>query len=147
MFEIIGINGKIENLGLLIVDLSIELSETSVYHIGVLAGLNHGTITNCYASGNLTYIAQSDIYMGGLVGKNCGTISNSYSIVNASEITSTSAYVGGLVGYNEGNIEGSIAYGNVLASGSTIAYSYASGLVGYTRVLMLLKNVTEVVYR
>ncbi|MDZ4263455.1 MAG: GLUG motif-containing protein, partial [Pseudomonadota bacterium] len=89
---------------------------------GGLVGTFKGTISNAYASGNVS----GDSAVGGLVGFSSGAISNSYS--NASNITGTSA-VGGLVGNNDtaGSITGSqvTGTGTVTASGD-----YSGGLVG-----------------
>ena len=94
--------------------------------VGVLVGYNYGTISNAYATGNVSSSAGGDAYVGGLVGvNNTGTITNSYATGNVSG-SSGSSYIGGLLGYNYGTISNSYATGS--ASGST---NYVGGLVGY----------------
>jgi len=59
---------------------------------GGLAGVNSGTITNSYATGNVT---SGGALVGGLVGQNTGTISNAYATGN---VIDAGGYSGGLVG-------------------------------------------------
>jgi uncharacterized protein (TIGR02145 family) len=104
--------------------------------VGGLVGGSGGTITNCYATGNVEGGS-------GLVGRNNGTITNSYAtgnikggsgLVGSNEGgTITNCYAtgnvnggGGLVGSNEG---GTIT--NSYAKGNVISYDDAGGLVGY----------------
>ncbi|MCP4713216.1 MAG: right-handed parallel beta-helix repeat-containing protein, partial [Planctomycetes bacterium] len=67
--------------------------------LGGLCGFNDdGTITNCYARGN---ISGSGEYVGGLAGRNgSGGFTNSYS---TGDVSGTN-HVGGLVGHNDGSI-------------------------------------------
>lgn len=128
--------------------------------IGGLVGYNKGTITNSYASGNVTgkSISVSDEFgtyldksmaVGGLVGNNYyGTIINSYA---TGSVSGTGAYTGGLTGQNYyGTIKNSYASGsvtgivdvgglvghnwgairNAYASGSVIGANNVGGLVG-----------------
>jgi hypothetical protein len=104
---------------------------------GGLVGMQRGqSITNCYATGNVT---ASDNYIGGLVGflGQDIIISNSYATGNVSGFNS----VGGLVGLGAGTILNSFATGNVtgtsdvgglvgwLASSGELSNSYSIGLV------------------
>ncbi len=92
---------------------------------GGLVGKNEGTITNCYATGNV-----SGSISGGLVGKNEGTITDCYTTGNV-EVRRVNSYDnsiyagGGLVGYNSGVITNCYATGNVKDRGDV------GGLVGY----------------
>ncbi len=89
------------------------------YNIGGLVGylVNGGTITQSYATGNVTGTGSSDGYVGGLVGGNGyaasdgGTISRSYA---TGTVTGARGPVGGLVGHNEGTITDSYATGRVI---------------------------------
>jgi hypothetical protein len=86
--------------------------------VGVLAGVNLGTIKTCSATGNAT--AGGD-YAGGLVGYNAGTITN----CSATGSATARGCAGGLTG---GNSDGTIT--NCYATGSATADFYAGGLVG-----------------
>ena len=131
---------KIINVGLLNVKVKGD------YFVGSLVGRNwYGTITNSYATGDVT---GSRYDIGGLVGQNWyGPITNSYAIGNVTggyyvgslvgrnwygDITNSYAagavtgdfYAGGLVGGNEGKIT------NSYATSSVTGRSYVGGLVG-----------------
>jgi hypothetical protein len=93
------------------------LDVASVWGVGVLAGYNGGTMSNCYATGNIT----GDSGVGGLVGYNEGTVSNCYAMGN---ITGDSG-VGGLVGYNDKGI-----VSNCYSTGTVRGEGYVGGLVG-----------------
>jgi uncharacterized protein (TIGR02145 family) len=96
----------------------------SYYYVGGLAGSNvGGTITNCYATGNVWNSGGENT--GGLVGSNRvydkkGIIENSYAMGN---VSSSGEYSGGLAGSNSATITNSYAMGSV--AGST-----SGGLVG-----------------
>jgi len=112
----ITLNGAIiKNVGL--VNVSIHGNGGAV---GGLAGVNGGTISNSYASGNVSGV----YYVGGLAGDNlAGTITNCYAI---STVTGNSDAIGGLVGmnYNGGTIT------NSYSTGSVTGGSYVGGLLG-----------------
>ena len=86
---------------------------------GGLVGMNHGTITSSYATGQVSGGGP----IGGLAGSNYGTIVESYA---TGEVAGTSE-VGGLVGDNGGRIAASYAIGNVAGTGKV------GGLVGMNR--------------
>lgn len=95
----------------------------SGFDIGGLVGelLNAGTISQSFATGNVTATAGASAIAGGLVGTNGyspgtgGAISQSYSTGN---VTSYSGEAGGLVGYNGGAISDAYATGAVNGLGS-----------------------------
>jgi filamentous hemagglutinin family protein len=108
--------------------------------VGGLVGANYGDIANqSYATGSVIGNAQ----VGGLVGHNLGTISQSYATGNLSGFgVGGSDWVGGFVGFNDtnGSIESSYATGAVNGSGNgfgglvgenwgSIANSWATGPV------------------
>ena len=70
--------------------------------IGSICGhLFGGTISYCYASGNITVnvpFGSSSLTAGGLVGRSEGNIDNSYSLVNIGGTATGTKYIGGLVG-------------------------------------------------
>jgi hypothetical protein len=97
-------------------------------------GENSGTITNCYATGEVT----GNDRTGGLVGQNDGTITNCYATGSVSGGSCT----GGLVGYNSTGcaIENCYATGSVSGNNNdtgglvgcnvgSITNSYATGSV------------------
>ncbi|HUV41274.1 MAG TPA: GLUG motif-containing protein, partial [Sedimentisphaerales bacterium] len=94
-------------------------------YTGGLVGNNLGTITDCYAAGNVT----GDHTTGGLVASNSGTISNCYATGSVTKYGTgfeDAFATGGLVGYNAGAI--SDCYATVNVVGKTVK---TGGLVGY----------------
>ena len=99
-------DGVIRNIGLVDVDVSGKSG-------GGLAGFNLGTISDSYASGN---VSGSVVTAGGLVGTNGRRLGS----VNVPTISRSSAsanvsgrHVGGLVGSNHGSVNQSYATGTV----------------------------------
>ncbi len=126
--------GTIRNLG--VEDYTLSILDRSTYVCGGgLVGNSSGTITDCYATGDVTVSSSyDDAYGGGLVGYNdSGTITNCYATGNVTVTTSGSysyAYGGGLVGDNyDGTITGCYATGDVTV-GSSSSRAYGGGLVG-----------------
>jgi len=139
LFSIVGEGGRVEGLGVLNADV------TSTAYVGILAGVNRGTVSYSYSTGSLT----GEYYSGGLVGQNDGTVSNSYSTCNV--ISDSGA--GGLMGANTGTVSNTYATGNVTgesgaggliannsgtvsssySAGSVSANEYVGGLVGYSQ--------------
>lgn len=122
LFGVAGTGSIVRNVGL--VGGSVRGSS----QVGGIVGVNHGgSVSNSYATGNVSGTSLTTGYVGGLVGYNYGTVSNSYATGNVSG----SAYVGGLVGLNGGTpgatVSNSYATGNVSMSGSG---SGGGGLVG-----------------
>ena len=122
----------IRNVGL--VDVNVKTS--NIASGSALVGSNYGTITACYATGQV-----QGGYMGGLVTSNYGTITGSYAAVRVIGQNST-GYAGGLVGYNNGSsaritasyatgwVSGGIAPSGLVGTNSgTITGSYATGPV------------------
>jgi hypothetical protein len=128
LFRLIASGGQVKKLGVTNVNISGNLC------VGGLAGVNNGTIENCFASGTVT----GSNYVGGLVGSNSitGVIRGSYSRVNVVG----SECVGSLTGenYNGGSIQNSYATGSVTGSGAvggltgsnylgSVSHSYSTG--------------------
>jgi len=124
---------EIKNVGLINVYVS------GFYYVGGLIGsqLSEGTITNSYATGNVSGIS----FVGGLIGDIRGTITNSYFEGNITGIET----VGGLIGYismgtfinnsyAKANIVGGFFSGGLIgfAEGTTITNSYFEGNVSGT---------------
>jgi filamentous hemagglutinin family protein len=113
LFGVAGSTAVMTNLGL------IGGSVSGGGDIGMLVGLNYGTVTNSYSTGSVSGVN----VIGGLVGYNDGgMVSTSYATgpVSGDEI------LGGLVGYTlGGTISNSHATGTVTGSGNVVG-----GLVG-----------------
>ena len=94
LFGYVSTSGKICNLG--VEDAYIA----GDFYSGGLAGINDGTITNCYITGTVTGYGT---FTGGLVGINGGTIEASYAINKVNSLFSNRySCVGGLVGKHDG---------------------------------------------
>jgi len=105
--------GEVKNLG--VVDVNITGSGD---YVGGLAGVNDGTVTQCYS----TATVNGTSYVGGLVGLNGATLTQCYSTAT---VNGTS-YVGGLVGLNGATVTRSYSIGLVTGTQNKVG-----GLVGY----------------
>jgi len=103
MFGSIDTNSRVENLGL--IDVSITAGTQG---IGGIAGVNSGTIQNCFVTGNIG----DTITKGGIAGSNTseGTIQNCYfagRVFHRRE--GVSPYSGGIAGRNSGVVSNCIS--------------------------------------
>ncbi|WP_233828416.1 two-partner secretion domain-containing protein [Paraburkholderia sp. ZP32-5] len=147
MFGAIGTQGVVRNLGISGTANSTNVSGLIGYpsfYMGILAGLNNGTVLRVNTAGTVATLNPSSglpidfSSAGGLVGVNAGSILRSSS---SAAVSSGGAWVGGLVGENDGLISQSFATGPVVSSGynakgggglagsntGTISQSYATG--------------------
>lgn len=114
--------GTVENIG--IENFTIDITSDISIYAGGLVGYNYyGTITNCFATGNVSASSADDglVSAGGLVGFSTGVapITNCYATGNVTSLsTNGDVYAGGLVGVCD------ISYVN---QSSTVLYCYASG--------------------
>ena len=106
LFGTLGEGAIVENLGLVDVHF-VGIYSVYVYLLfrGGLAGVNNGTVHNCYVAGSVTE-------GNGLVGHNYGTVQDSYSTASF-YVTGAHLSIGGLVGYNGGTVQDSYATGSV----------------------------------
>jgi len=104
LFGRIDVNSQILNLG------AEDVNMTGYSRVGGLVGCSYGTITNCYATGNIRGLEPGTTGFGGLVGKNFGTIIGCHAICN---VDANNRNVGGLVGWNISNIIDSYAIATV----------------------------------
>ncbi len=118
LFSLLDDTAIISNLGLKDVNI------TGDFLVGAFAGGSYGSISNSFATGNVTGTSNN---VGGLVGASMGQISNSYAICNV-DGTGT---VGGLVGYNNG---GSIIYCYSVGIVTVDEGSDLGGLTGNTYI-------------
>jgi len=123
------VSGSYRNIGGLVgVDGSSCITENSYSlgnvngggYVGGLIGRNRGTISDSYATGN---VSADGTRAGGLVGWNTGTIKKSYS-TGTVRIPADKMQAGGLAGSNDGTIK------NCYSTGSVYGGYYAGGLVG-----------------
>ena len=134
LFGAIGLGGSVQNLGIGNISLTAAGWDGSgdYAHVGALAGINQGTISDSYATGTIVsaspYGTAPDT--GGLVGTNSGSIGYSYASVNITErSTGDALYLGGLVGWNQsGIITQSYATGTV--TNTSISDAEVGGLIG-----------------
>ncbi len=88
-------------------------------YTGGLVGIlfDNATVTNAYATGNVSGLSS----VGGLIGENDGTVSYAYAMGHVSG----TSYVGGFAGCNYGSISGS--YWDIDTSGKLTSISAGSG--------------------
>ena len=117
LFSVLNTTGQINNIGLL--DVNVRGS----FNVASLVAVNHGSIINSYATGE---VFGSNSSIGGLVGSNGYSGSIRSSFVDA-EVSGQVA-VGGLVGLHIGRITNSYATGTV--SLTSESDGEVGGLVG-----------------
>ncbi len=116
LFGYVGPTGQVKNLGI------VNANITAMNDVGSLIGWNEGSVSNCYATGQ---VVGNGSIIGGLIG---GNQSGSIDTCNASvSVSGTAWYVGGLVGNSNGSIISSYTTGSVTGSNN-----YVGGLVGST---------------
>jgi len=123
----VGLFGTIEGSAAQVDGLGIENAAIACISpavcVGTLAGLSHGTISNCYATGSL----EGDHYVGGLVGESSfGTISHCHTAVSITGSEAGNDWIGGLVGNNHSSI-----VSDSYSTGSVTGNGFVGGLVGY----------------
>ena len=134
--------GDIKNLGVENYTIDISSSQRTSIYAGALVGRLSGTVTDCYAIGQincapLSTNSFSSVYAGGLVGANYGEIRNSFAqgSVSASTVAGE-ACAGGLVGQNYNKtISNCYSTADVFATTGTDSTNgggsaYAGGLIG-----------------
>ena len=119
LFGVLAKSARVENIGLLNVDIDVNVNIEGQSNSGALVGESLGEIVNSYVIGGNV---RGGLYSGGLVGSHSGVIINSHANV---EVSGTN-FVGGLVG---GNRSGSRIY-NSYASGAVGGNDFVGGLVG-----------------
>ena len=93
LFGVLATSARIENIGLLNVDIDVNNIHRSMFDIGALAGENYGEIVNSYVIAGRVH---GDLFVGGLVGRSRGgVIINSYTSV---DVQANHRAAGGLVG-------------------------------------------------
>ena len=132
MFDTIGGSGTVKNVGL--INASITSHHAAA---GGIAGINDGTVENCYVSGTVRNNGANDTYTGGIVGQNNGMVKNCYVTGTVYNIGNASAG-GGIVGRNNtgGVVENCYATAEVKNISLDSGDSNSGGIVGrnYGRV-------------
>jgi hypothetical protein len=72
-------------------------------NVGLLVGLNQGTVQNATVLGNVI-VNNTEINAGGFIGRNEGTITNILYDVDSLSMTNAQEFTGGFVGYNTSGI-------------------------------------------
>jgi len=136
MFSVVDESGRVENLGL--IDVSITVGTQG---IGGIAGVNYGTIRNCYVTGNIGDM----ITKGGIAGSNTtgATIQNCYfagRVFHRREYNSHGS--GGIAAVSSGTVSNCIALAESIteepetaAVGRVVGQNHISELDG-----MLINN-------
>jgi len=134
----VGLFGEVER-GAVIKDIGVtNLTVVGRDYVGGLVGHSDGTVSNCYATGNVT----GEKHVGALVGHNGGTVDRSHSSGNVTG----EERVGGLVGWNQAtlsnsysrcSVRGDSSVGGLVGDNwyyaSTISNSYSTGSVTGSR--------------
>lgn len=105
LFGALGRQSVVQNLG-------VEGTILSEVYTGSIAGVNAGTIKNCYTD---CEVKASSSYTGGITGRNTGTIENCY---NLGKVQGTS-HTGGIAGaiFEKGILRNCYSWGEVIGSG------------------------------
>ena len=120
------------------IDYTGKIQNNRTVYMGVMAGINKGTIRNCAVCGYdmddalLVYVQRNGtLYMGGFVGSNQGTITGCQSDSPSMKVNALygTAYLGGFAGENSSIIQNSYAVGNAMV---TYAKSSKSVIGGFT---------------
>ncbi len=121
MFGVVGESGTVQNLTLAGVKIS------GSHCVGGVAGSNYyGTVTACYATGDVS----GEFYVGCVAGYNYpGILTACYATGN---VTGTGSNVGGVAGYNSSGTVTACYWRNNLDAG--VGYYYGGGSVEVTKV-------------
>ncbi|MGM0686968.1 MAG: GLUG motif-containing protein [Promethearchaeati archaeon] len=115
LFGYLVLGGNITDIGV----QNVNITGEGYGYVGGLVGINHGTISNSYATGN----ASGGYAVGGLVGRNFEAVRDSHA---TGSVTSDDDCVGGLVG---DNTDGGTV-NNCHSTSSVIGYGAVGGLLG-----------------
>ena len=140
LFGVIGGSGEVKNLGFIGVNIKTDYNDR--VNIGGIAGINHGTIQNCYVTGTLNPKETPPAYPRGtniaaIAGYNYGIVKNCYSTANvtsrfAPNDPNNNPCAGGIVGKNDGTVENCFATGTITSepNGTPMKQIFGGGIVG-----------------
>lgn len=153
----VGLFGRIDNAGT-VRNLALDARVTGKGAVGVLAGINHGTIANSIMIGGEVNGSEADV--GGLVGINKGSLTSSHAAVR---VKGSGNNIGGLVGLNDqgaissshatGEVSGNDSVGGLIgsnhgdvtssyATGQVDGHNLVGGLMGYNQAFILSSHAT-----
>jgi hypothetical protein len=130
MIYALDINATVKNLTFIDATLKGENSENLSLVMGVICGMNDGTVENCKLLGNSTVSATGvmshrNVYMGGVIGWNDNSVKD---CINEATVTSSVKggiqYVGGIGGTVGGRLE------NCVNKGAVMGEDYVGGIAG-----------------
>jgi hypothetical protein len=99
-------------------------------YAGNIVGLNHGTVRNCYSTGNMQISGKGYKSVGGIAGGNNNILLNCYATGNlASEGDGASRFTGGIAGINNQTIENCVALNEKLSAWGKSGGAAPSGIV------------------
>lgn len=124
LFGVIGTSGIVEDL---IIKDATSNGGSSYGAVGIVAGINNGTVRNVTVYGTVS--AQNSDNVGGIVGRNVGTI---YDCASYASVTGK-RWVGGIAGKCEVTSFGVSIYG-CTNYGQVQGTSYTGGVMGYITV-------------
>lgn len=139
----IGPNGQVKRIGI----SGGQVDANNQRRIGTIAGVNRGTIANCWS---MAEIHVAGTVVGGLVGENRGTLRDVY---NAGMILLAADTIGGIAGINAGTIEyayvsGYVHNGNALVgcdkTGSSYSECYHDRKLYYQQAGSMASGITSV---
>lgn len=115
---------------------SVNASAVSTVVVGGFIGSNRASVSQCYATGNVT-TSSATAYAGGLIGRNYSSITECYA---SGDVTVTSwsvlARIGGLVGQTSGIIQNCFATGDIYTVQGAGSIS-VGGLAGLTEASVI----------
>lgn len=116
LFCCLGQSGQVKNLGM------INATVSGYSHLGILAGINYGTVTRCYAAGT---VAATD-YLSGPEPEEIGIIDPCPSVIEVigGGPYPNNSHAGGIIGQNKGIVE------QCYAAGSVSGDNYLGGIIG-----------------
>ena len=119
-FENIAAKGRIQNLGLLNVNITSTIRDRTSVNYGVLVSeKNKGTIINCYVQGKIENYGDTIINFGAIAKENNGKISNTYADIEHVP-TNSGFFLSYFSGTNKGIISDSYLNGSGGRSGSAM---------------------------
>lgn len=117
LFGVAGSNSKIKNIHLKACNVTLTPKNGSKSGTAMLAGINHGIISNCSLEESSINSTAQSTPTGGLVGHSYGTIINCF--VQGTTLKSGSSSCGGITGYSQGNIINCFSANNSITSTKT----------------------------
>jgi hypothetical protein len=98
-------------------------------YAGNIVGINHGTVRNCYSTGDMLISGKGYKSVGGIAGGNSNLLTNCYTVGNlTAEGDGASRYTGGIAGINNHTIDNCVALNEELTARGKSGGAAPSGL-------------------